>query len=139
MTRYHNRTTEKTLRRELRNSMPKAEVVLWGKLKSRQLLGCKFRRQFSVGPYIVDFYCPALKLALEVDGDSHFHDGAKKYDAKRQAYIESLGIKIVRFLNTEIYENIEGVLQTLMREMTSQLHVVAHSTEGQMRQVKRKV
>jgi very-short-patch-repair endonuclease len=118
--------------------MPKAEVVLWGKLKGRQLLGCKFRRQFSIGPYILDFYCPALKLAIEVDGDSHFQDGVTQYDAKRQAFIESLGIKVVRFLNTEIYENIEGVLQTLIQEMTNQLNVMPRSRERQTRHARRK-
>ena len=111
MTRHHNRPTEKTVRRELRNNMPKAEVVLWSRLKDRQLLGYKFRRQLSVGPYILDFYCPALKLAIEVDGDSHFHDGVRQYDTRRQASIELLGIKILRFLNTEIYENMESVLR----------------------------
>ena len=138
MTRYHNRTTEKSIRRELRNTMPKAEVVLWAKLKSRQALGCKFRRQFSIGPYILDFYCPALKLAIEVDGGSHFQDGVSQYDAKRQAFIESLGIKVVRFLNTDIYDNLDGVLQTLLREMGRLVHETPHAADRQRRRGKRK-
>ena len=64
MTEIFNRQSEKPTRQLLRNTLPPAELILWSKLKSRQLCGRKFRRQFSVGPYVVDFYCPALKLAI---------------------------------------------------------------------------
>jgi very-short-patch-repair endonuclease len=113
MTAFFNRSSEKELRRDLRAQMPPAEILLWQQLKGRQLLDCKFRRQFSVGPYVLDFYSPEIKLAIEVDGDSHFQEGAKERDLERQKFIESFGISVVRFLNTEIHENMDGVLESL--------------------------
>jgi very-short-patch-repair endonuclease len=94
----------------LRSSMPKAEVVLWSKLKGKALDGHKFRRQHSVGRFVIDFYCPRLKLAIEVDGDSHYSDGSEPYDKARQDFIESFGISFLRFTNKEIYENLGEVL-----------------------------
>jgi very-short-patch-repair endonuclease len=106
--------------------MPKAEVLLWVRLKGRQVLGCKFRRQYSVGPYVIDFYCPALKLAIELDGDSHFRAGANAYDAERQVFIESFGIRVLRFLNTDIYENMDGVLEVIVRGIQERLREPGH-------------
>jgi len=71
--------------------MPKPEALLWARLKSKEL-GYKFRRQYSIGSFIVDFYCPELKLAIEVDGDSHFTDDAEEADRVRENEIESYGI-----------------------------------------------
>ena len=70
----------KNTRKQLRNNPTKAEQVLWKYLKNKQIKGYKFRRQHSVGNYILDFYCPALKLCIEIDGDSHFTDEGKNYD-----------------------------------------------------------
>ena len=117
MTEIFNRAKVKPRRQQLRNNMPDAEVLLWSKIRAKQILEYKFRRQYSVGDYIVDFYCPQLKLGIEVDGDSHFREGAKDYDEERQAYIESFGIRIVRYLNTDIYGNWDGVLEDLAQEM----------------------
>jgi very-short-patch-repair endonuclease len=117
MTKVFNRTDVKLKRQQLRNNMPDAEVLLWYKIRAKQLLGHKFRRQYSVDKYILDFYCPRLKFGIEIDGDSHFREGAKEYDAKRQVHIESFGIKIVRYLNTDIYDNLDGVLEVLAEEM----------------------
>ncbi len=78
MTEIFNREAERGIRQSLRNTLPAAELMLWSKLKNRQICGRKFRRQFSVGPYVVDFYCPTLKLAIEIDGDSHFQPGEQK-------------------------------------------------------------
>ncbi len=94
----------------MRKAMPKAEVILWAYLKNKQLRGYKFRRQYSVGPYIVDFYCPRLKLAIEIDGPTHFTRQAKRYDLQRQRYIESFCIRFLRVTNLDIYENINGVV-----------------------------
>ena len=115
MTEFFNRTTEKAMRRQLRKAMPKAEVLVWSRLRGKQLCGYKFRRQYSVGPYSIDFYCPAAKLAIEIDGDSHFYPVEQRYDSQRQRYIESFGIRCLRFTNSEIYENLEGVLETVAR------------------------
>ncbi|MEG3907749.1 DUF559 domain-containing protein [Microcoleus sp. w2-18bC1] len=84
MTKLYNKTSEKLKRQRLRREMTKAEKRLWDKIKNRQLENCKFRRQYSVAEFVIDFYSPEIKLALEVDGDSHFQEGAVEYDAERQ-------------------------------------------------------
>ena len=108
-----NRISEKGKRKSLRNNMPKAETVLWLKMKNKQMKGFKFRRQYSVNKYIVDFYCPELKLAIEVDGDSHYFDSNIESDKKRQEYIESKGINVLRFTNNDVYQNLTEVLSTI--------------------------
>ncbi|MBU1017754.1 endonuclease domain-containing protein [Patescibacteria group bacterium] len=101
-------------RRKLRSESPKAEIILWGELKNKQVEGLKFIRQYGVGPYVIDFFCPALKLAIEVDGDSHFQEGAEEYDRRRQRFIERFNIHFLRFTNTDIYENLDGVVEELI-------------------------
>ena len=115
MTEFFNRTTEKAMRRQLRKAIPQAEILLWSRLRGKQVCGHKFRRQYSVGPYSIDFYCPAAKLAIELDGDSHFYPAAQRHDEQRHLYIESFGIRCLRFTNSEIYENLDGVLETVAR------------------------
>ena len=117
MNEFFNRENETEKRRQLRNSMPDAEVILWSKLKGRQLLGCKFRRQYSVGSYVIDFFSAEVRLGIELDGDSHYEIGAHEYDQRRQRFIEAFGITLIRVLNTEIYENLYGVLEMIGREV----------------------
>ena len=114
MTEVYNTTNQKLKRRMLRANMPKAEILLWLRLKGKGLCGYKFRRQYSIGKFVVNFYCPKLKLAIEVDGDSHFIEGADVHDRERQAIIETYGIAFLRFTNREIYENIDGVLDKIL-------------------------
>lgn len=121
MTLHFNRTDNKRQRRANRAEMPKAEVLLWSKLKNRQLLGCKFRRQYSVESYLLDFYSAELKLAIELDGDSHFTTGAKTADERRQRWIESYGIQVLRFLNTDVYDNLDGVWDVINRAATARM------------------
>jgi len=118
MTKVFNKTAQKDTRRELRKNMPIAEILLWAKLRGKGLLGCKFRRQYSVGNYVVDFYCPSLKLAVEVDGESHYVSGAAEYDRLRQSAIEKYGIHFLRVTNRDIYDNLEGVLYRIMEIMS---------------------
>jgi very-short-patch-repair endonuclease len=113
MTQYFNRLTEKETRRRLRGTMPPAEARLWSRLRARQVLGRKFRRQYSVGPFSLDFYCVEEKLAIELDGDSHFSPEARESDAQRQHFIESFGIRFLRFTNHEVYDNLDGVLEVI--------------------------
>lgn len=108
-----NWKSEKLKRRKLRNDMSPPEQVLWYYLKNKQLGGYKFRRQVSIGKYVVDFYCPKLKLAIEIDGDSHYHPASKEYDRKREKWIKEFGIKFLRFTNKDIVENREGVIDFL--------------------------
>lgn len=88
---------------------------MWSKLRAKRLLGRKFRRQYSIGPYVVDFYCPGLKLAVEIDGDSHFQPGMEDQDRRRQAFIESCGVQFLRFTNEEVTRNLDGVLAVIGR------------------------
>jgi very-short-patch-repair endonuclease len=118
MTEAFNKTSQKAQRQALRKNMPKAEQVLWSKIKNKQLDGHKFRRQYSVDQYILDFYCPQAKLGIEVDGPSHFRGSGTRSDEKRTLHMESYGIKVVRFTNNEIYENLEGVLNSILDSLT---------------------
>jgi very-short-patch-repair endonuclease len=113
MTRIYNRRTQTEKRRMLRRSMSKAEVLLWTHLSRKQMAGYKFRRQYGVDQYIIDFYCPKLKLAIEIDGPSHLEEGAGDHDRVRQSSIEALGIRFLRFKNDEVYGDLNGVLQTI--------------------------
>ena len=115
MTRIFNRNEHTRTRRKLRAESPKAERLLWSRLRAKQLDGLKFRRQHGVGGYVVDLYCPAAKLAVEVDGESHFEPAARQNDAKRQAFIESLGIQVLRFTNPEVYDTLDEVIQEIWR------------------------
>lgn len=111
-----NKSLIKPLRKKLRNNETKAEFILWLKLKGRQVNGYKFRRQYSVNNYIIYFYCSELRLAIEVDGESHLGEIAEKKDQFRQKQIEKYRIKFLRFKNPEIYYNLSGVMETILRE-----------------------
>ncbi|MBV9868952.1 MAG: endonuclease domain-containing protein [Abitibacteriaceae bacterium] len=113
MTKVFNRHQQKDKRQTLRNSRPPAEVLLWLRLRDGQVAGCRFRRQYSVGPYVLDFYCPRLKLAIEIDGPSHDGEEVEVYDANRQALIESYGIHFLRFTNEQVYNQLNAVLETI--------------------------
>ncbi|HSE02430.1 MAG TPA: endonuclease domain-containing protein [Burkholderiales bacterium] len=106
----HNRPSLKLRRRALRESLTPAEARLWKYLQRSQLEGSKFRRQHSVGQFVLDFYCPAVRVAIELDGAAHDHDAAQLADAARDEYLASLGITVLRFENREVIENLEGVL-----------------------------
>lgn len=93
--------------------MTKAETLLWLHLKGKQIYGSKFRRQYSVKSYIVDFYCPKIKLAVEIDGLTHLTEEEIEYDNHRQTEIESLGIQFLRFWNYEVYEDLYNVLEKI--------------------------
>lgn len=96
-------------RKRLRNNLTPQEILLWSRIRKEQL-GCKFRRQHSIGNYIVDFYCPEKKLIIEIDGAQHKRPKDTKYDARRTAYFGNLGLKVLRFWNNEINSNLEGVI-----------------------------
>jgi very-short-patch-repair endonuclease len=115
----HNRKEMEVYRKQLRNHSTSAEATLWKSLQKRQLEGRKFRRQHSVGYYILDFYCPAEKLAVELDGAGHFTEAGQAYDARRTAYLNDLGIRVVRFENREVFEDLEGVLSKIKDNLTN--------------------
>ena len=103
-------------RKELRNNATQQEVMLWARLKNSQL-GYKFRRQHSIGGYIVDFYCPLKKLVIEIDGSQHYEKDATKYDVVRSNYFKVLDVKVIRFSNAEINVNMDGVLMKITSEL----------------------
>ncbi|HET8858764.1 endonuclease domain-containing protein [Marivirga sp.] len=110
----HNRPELKEYRKRLRNNGTPAEAFLWNYLKAKQLKGRKFRRQFSVGNYILDFYCPAEKLCIELDGADHFTSAGYQNDEERTNYLNHLGIKVIRFENKTVFDATESVLETIV-------------------------
>ncbi len=117
MTQLYNQNSEKDKRRQLRQNITKAEKLIWDKLRDRQLENCKFRRQYSVDKFVIDFYSPELKLAIEIDGESHFINGTTEYDKARQEFIESAGIKFLRFTNNDVYANLPIVLENIAQNI----------------------
>lgn len=105
----HNHTRLAMYRRQLRKNMTPPEVVLWAHLKGKGL-GAKFRRQHSIGRYIVDFYCPAKRLVIEVDGDQHGEPGKIQKDRLRDRYLEQLGLRVIRLSARSISVNQYGAL-----------------------------
>jgi very-short-patch-repair endonuclease len=110
-----NLESTKSTRQMLRNNMAQPEVILWSKLKGKQLDGFKFRRQYGIENFVIDFYCPQVKLAIEIDGDSHFSENSQEKDKWRQKIIEKYGINFLRFTNIEINENLTGVLDEIRK------------------------
>jgi very-short-patch-repair endonuclease len=110
----------KPYRKELRSKLTAAEATLWTLLKSKQLEGRKFRRQHSVGNYILDFYCPFERLCVELDGAHHFTEEGMKYDEERTAYLNSVSIHVVRFENKLVFDDPQGVLDEIKRNFKRQ-------------------
>jgi very-short-patch-repair endonuclease len=110
MTRVYNISGLKTRRRELRKRMTDAETLLWSKIQRCQLNGLRFRRQASIGPYIVDFYLPSVHLAIEIDGSIHDLPEIKEYDRNRQEEIEAANVTVLRFTNEDVMFNLNGIL-----------------------------
>jgi len=108
----------KQRRRELRRNRTEAEQTFWAHVRDRRFLGLKFIRQYSAGPYILDFYCPKMKLAIELDGGQHTEDCNKEYDAARSAYLKSQGIDVMRFWNHEVLQETDSVLNMIAQKIT---------------------
>ncbi|KKU73646.1 MAG: hypothetical protein UX98_C0005G0022 [Parcubacteria group bacterium GW2011_GWA2_47_26] len=109
MTFLYNNLVLKDKRRVLRRNQTDAERRLWGQLRNKKLEGLKFFRQYSVGPYILDFYCPAQKLAIEIDGGQHAEAVQQQSDEHRSKYLAMQEIRVLRFWNNEVLQNLEGV------------------------------
>ena len=107
----------KEISRQLRKNMTNAEKRLWAKIRMRQLQGYQFYRQKPVGDYIVDFFCPRAKLVIELDGSLHLIGETIEYDRIRDDYLSSLGLRVLRFTNTEVMTNIKGVVERIAEEM----------------------
>ncbi len=105
----------KTNSRKLRSELTEAETHLWQHLKARQVCDKKFRRQHPVGNYILDFACIEARLAIEVDGGQHSE--MQSQDNLRTAWLETQGWKVLRFWNNEVLQNIEGVLEKVLKTL----------------------
>jgi len=113
-----NDPNRKILRQRLRKKPSEPERILWRSLKGRQLGGTKFRRQVSVGSYIVDFYSFEKRLVIELDGDTHYaSEEARNYDERRTAFLERQGLTVLRFLNHQVRENLEGCLEVILKHL----------------------
>lgn len=117
--RIYTITELKNRRRQLRKKQTPAEAILWECLRNKQLDGFKFRRQHSIGRYVVDFYCPARKLAIELDGSIHRLKEVRLNDAEKAAFLRSMRIDIKRFSNRAVFHHLDTVLDTLRQQLKS--------------------
>jgi very-short-patch-repair endonuclease len=120
MLRYRNGL--KSNARDLRSKLTEAEQVLWGRLRMKQLLGVQFNLQRPIGNYIVDFYAAKAKLVVEVDGSGHLSSSGIKRDKKRDDYLGSLGLLVLRFDDAEVLRDTEGVLELIFRKLSERVN-----------------
>ncbi len=113
----YNKITLKKQRQYLRNNSTLAEKLLWEELRKSKLLNIKFRRQYSVNKYILDFFAPEVNLAIELDGEVHLFEENKNRDKIKSDFLKSLGIKTTRFKNDEVIENINIVVEKIKSEI----------------------
>jgi very-short-patch-repair endonuclease len=111
-----NKLETKDLRRKLRKNLTKEERKIWNLVRNRKIINLKFFRQYGIGKYILDFYCPQIHLCLEIDGGQHSEAEDKDYDKKRTRYLQSVKIKVIRFWNNEVNQNMDGVYQKIYEE-----------------------
>ena len=103
--------------RNLRKNSTPQEIILWSRLKNRNFKNLKFRRQYSIGKYIVDFICLEKKLIIELDGWQHKEENQERYDQERTKFFEKLGFKVLRFWNNEVNDNLAGVFLKVDEEL----------------------
>jgi very-short-patch-repair endonuclease len=99
--------------RYLRKNATMCERVLWRHLRNRNFASCKFRRQHAIGDYILDFYCPEARIAVELDGGGHTYVSKQEHDQVRDHLLAHQGIRVLRFYNNDVRENLDGVLQAI--------------------------
>ena len=117
MTELFNKKSEKEKRRFLRRNSTLTEKIIWLGIRRKQIEGERFLRQFSVKYYVLDFYCPKLRLAIEIDGETHMTEEELEYDKRRQKYLESLGIIFLRFRNEEVFSNADIVIEKIKKKV----------------------
>ncbi len=102
--------------KELRQKMTATEIILWEKLKNKQILGLKFRRQHPIDLFIADFYCHPIKLVIEIDGKYHNQTEKREQDLNRTAEMERFGIKVIRFTNQEVMLETERIVNAIVNK-----------------------
>ncbi|MBF0309479.1 MAG: endonuclease domain-containing protein [Magnetococcales bacterium] len=103
--------------RRLRKNSTDAEILLWRLLRGRQIAEVKFRRQYPIPPYVLDFYCHELHLAIELDGGQHLE--RQQHDLSREAFLKERGVRILRYWNNQLLQETEAVLEAIYREVMS--------------------
>lgn len=113
--------------------MPSPELILWQVIRNENL-GVKFRRQFSINNFILDFYSPSLKLAIEIDGDTHYENSeSRREDVIRDHELAKLGIRVLRFTNRDIMENLDGVVSKIIEAFTPSQSPPIQRTGGEVK------
>ncbi len=116
-----NRYNRRTLRRDLRNNGTPAEATLWHSLRAKQIENIQWRRQFSIGPFILDFYAPQLKLCIELDGEPHYTPEGHDYDMQREEWLfREHGIRTIRFENSDVFRHNESIVEYI-RKVTKEI------------------
>ena len=115
MTQFYNKKHLESYRKNLRSNLTPAEAFLWTHLKNNQLEGRRFRRQFSIHNFIVDFYCPSERLVIELDGEVHNNPIAQEKDQARDAKLKEMGITVLRFENQNVFERLDWVLTEILK------------------------
>jgi very-short-patch-repair endonuclease len=123
-------TVKRDQARVLRRNLTDAEDKLWRWLRDREVTKTKFRRQHPLGPFILDFYCHEHRLAIEVDGGQHNEAKGMKDDRRRTTYIEANGIKVMRFNNLDVLQNIDGVMSVILQALESPHPTLSRVGEG---------
>ena len=113
---YYNQQN-KLRSRHLRSNQTDAEMLLWSRIRRKQIKDIQFYRQKPIGNIIVDFYAPAAKLVIEIDGGQHFEEEHKQRDQKRENYLKRLHLKVLRFDNLQVLRSIDAVLEAIFREI----------------------
>ena len=121
------RTEHRLLARDLRKNMTEAEQILWKRLRRKQILGVPFYRQKPLAQYIVDFYCAAAMLVIELDGSQHYTHDAQQYDAARTQTLEAMGLRVLRFDNQQVFQESEAVIGVIFAEVEARLHPAAQN------------
>ena len=103
----------KKFSRRLRSEMTDAERLLWSKIRGKQLKGFQVYRQKPIGRFVVDFYCPKAKLIIELDGGQHYSEAVQAKDESRDRYMVGGGLKVLRFSDKEVFENLRGVFEEI--------------------------
>ena len=109
--------------RRLRKNMTNSEQVLWSRLRCKQLLGVQFYRQKPIGDYIIDFFAPKTKLVIEVDGSQHREDVHAIKDKRRDTYLASLGLRVLRFNSRQVLQETDAVVDVIFRTMAERLNL----------------
>lgn len=117
---FYNKPSYTGKRKQLRKDQTKAETVLWHGIRAKKL-GYKFRRQFQIGRYIVDFCAPSVRLVVELDGN--VHEGREKEDMKRQQSIEEQGFSVLRIKNEQLLEDLDASLHVIHKACMNQKNI----------------